>query len=98
MGNDRLFPPFLYVVPVPGVALGGLQGIMNKATEIYLALGLDKSPKLRRIAACIAATLWLEMHHHGEFSANVQSLKRLIKRWRLGDYICALSAHYPVRR
>ena len=71
---------------------------MNKAAQIYLALDLDKAPALRRIAACVAARYWLEMHRHGEFKANCDALDRLIKRFRLGDFICALSAHYPLRK
>ena len=72
-------------------------GGMSKAAQIYLALNLDKAPLLRRLAACLACIYWLEMHRYGEFSANVQSLNRLIKRFRLGDLVCAMAANYPLR-
>lgn len=69
---------------------------MNIETQIYLALGLDKASQLRKIAACVAYRYWMEMHRYGEFSANIRSLERIAKRFRLGDWICALSAHYPI--
>lgn len=71
---------------------------MNKAAEIYLALGIDKSPAIRRIAACVAFRYWMEMHRYGEFQANIHQLERLMKRFRLGDFILAVSAHYPIKK
>ncbi len=70
---------------------------MNTATKIFLALELDKASVLRRIAASVACRYWMEMHRHGEFKANCLALDRLMKRFRLGDFICALSVHYPIR-
>ena len=71
---------------------------MNKATEIYLTLGLDKAPIIRRIAACVAANYWLEMHRYGEITANIKSMERICRRFRVGDYICALAPHYPINQ
>lgn len=70
---------------------------MNKATEIYLALGLDKRPAIVRIAACILARYVLEMHRYGEFEVACRQINRLSKRFRLGDFACALFANYPIR-
>ena len=69
---------------------------MNIETQIYLALGLDKASALRKIAATVAYRYWMEMHRYGSFKANEDDLGRLIKRFHLGDWICAISAHYPV--
>lgn len=70
---------------------------MNKAAEIYLAMHLDKRPTLARIAACILTRYVLEMHRYGEFTVAVNGITKLAKRFRLGDYACALHAHYPPR-
>lgn len=71
---------------------------MNVATQIYLALAIDKSPALRRIAASVACRYWMEMHRYGEFRAATLALNRLMLRFRLGDFVLALSAHYPIRK
>jgi hypothetical protein len=70
---------------------------MNVETKIYLALGLDKAPAIRKVAATVAYRYWMEMHRHGWFAGNAKALARLVKRFRLGDWICALSAHYPIK-
>ena len=70
---------------------------MNIETKIFLALDLDKAPAVRKIAATVAYRYWMEMHRNGWFKANADKLARLMKRFRLGDWICALSAHYPVK-
>ena len=70
---------------------------MNIETQIFLALGLDKASTIRKIAATVAYRYWMEMHRNGWFKANQDSLTRIIVRFRLGDWICALSAHYPVK-
>lgn len=69
---------------------------LNKAAECYLALGLDKAPAIRKVAACIAARYWLEMHRYGEFEVNCVALNRLMRRFRLGDFVTALAANYPI--
>lgn len=71
---------------------------MNTATEIYLALGLDKAPALRKMAASVACRYWMEMHRYGEIPNNCRALNRIMKRFRLGDFICALSVHYPIHK
>lgn len=71
---------------------------MNTATKIYLALNLDKAPAMRRIAASVAAKYWLEMHRYGEIPNNCKELNRICKRFRVGDYICAIAPHYPIRK
>jgi len=70
---------------------------MNVETKIFLALGLDKAHTIRKIAATVAYRYWMEMHRFGWFKSNQDKLTKLVKRFRLGDWICALSAHYPVR-
>lgn len=71
---------------------------MSITAQIFIALKLDKAPALRRIAASVACRYWMEMHNYGEITGNCAALNRLMRRFRLGDFICALSAHYPIRR
>ena len=70
---------------------------MNVETKIWLALKLDFTSQLRKAAAIAAYHYWMEMHRYGEFSANTKALTRLVKRFKLGDWVCALSAHYPIK-
>lgn len=70
---------------------------MKPETEIFFALGLDKTGALRKIAAAVAFRYWMEMHRYGEFSNNVSALNKIVKRFRLGDWIMAVSAHYPLK-
>lgn len=71
---------------------------LSVAAEIFLALGIDKWPKLRRMAANVACDYWMEMHRWGECQPNIEAMERICKRFRVGDYICALSVHYPIRK
>lgn len=70
---------------------------MNTETQIFLALNLDKATALRKIAASVACRYWMEMHRYGEIPENCQQLNRLMKRFRLGDFITAISVHYPIK-
>lgn len=69
---------------------------MNKATEIYLAVGLDKAPAIRKAAALAAYDYWMEMVAHGEFEPYCNQITRLMKRFRLGDWMTAISANFPL--
>ena len=69
---------------------------MNVETKIFLALKLDEAPALRKIAATVAYNYWMEMHRYGAFQANIIALERIVKRFKLGDWIVAISAHYPL--
>lgn len=69
---------------------------MNKAAEIFLAMNLDKASTIRRIAAHVACDYWMQMHQHGFFQPYEHALQRICRRFKLGDFILALSAHYPV--
>ena len=71
---------------------------MNTATKIYLALGLDKATTIRRMAAHVACVYWMEMHRYGEIDGNIKSMERICKRFHVGDFICALAPHYPIRK
>ena len=71
---------------------------LSTAAIIYLELGLDEAPLIRKLAACVACRYWMEMHRYGEFEVNVRKLKRLVKRFKLGDFICALAANYPLKK
>lgn len=71
---------------------------LSKAVEIFIALGLDKAPALRKIAVTVCSRYWFEMVRYGEFEENCKEITRLVKRFRLGDYMCAISANYPLRK
>lgn len=63
--------------------------------QIALAFGADKWPQLRQIALSIVSKQVLELHQHGRFEPGMRLLGRVSKRWRLGDFVSAMSAHYP---
>jgi hypothetical protein len=69
---------------------------MNVETEIWLALKMDYWPKVRKMAALVAYDYWMASHRHGRFAPYEAQLDRLANRFHLGDWLCALSAHYPI--
>jgi hypothetical protein len=64
-------------------------------TEIALALNVHKWPRLRQVACTVATRQIFELHKYGRFPAGMKLLDKLCKRWKLGDYACAMQAHYP---
>lgn len=84
--------------PPQGMKEKRMKNDMPVAAQIFLAVGLDKAPAIRRIAATVASRYWMEMHRYGEIADNCRQLDRLMKRFRLGDFIVALSVHYPIAR
>lgn len=72
---------------------------MNKATEIFFALGMDKTNKLRKAAAYVVGRYVYEFNTFGCCSegGSYASFKRICKRFKLGDWAMALMAHYPIR-
>lgn len=71
---------------------------LEKAVQCYLACEIDRKPQLVRIAACILSRYVFEMHRYGEFQAACDEINKLMKRFRLGDYACALFANYPPKK
>lgn len=69
----------------------------NVAAEIWLAIGADKWTTLRKTAALVAYDYLIEQHKTGYFSPYQNMIDRLAKRWQIGDWLCALSAHYPIK-
>lgn len=70
---------------------------LTKSAQIYLALNLDKASALRQIAATVVTRYWMELHHYGEVKDTCDEITRICKRFKLGDYVCALSVHYPIK-
>jgi hypothetical protein len=62
---------------------------------IAFALGARNWSHLRQIALSIATKQIMELHQYGRFSAGMELLNRVSKRWKLGNYVCAMQAHYP---
>jgi len=50
------------------------------------------------MAAHVACVYWMEMHRYGEIAGNIKSMERICKRFHVGDFICALAPHYPIRK
>jgi len=71
---------------------------LSTAAIIYLELGLDEAPTIRKIAATVAFRYWMEMHRYGEFQINRDKITKLVKRFKLGDFMCAIAANYPLKR
>ncbi len=68
---------------------------LSISAKIAFALGARNWPHLRQIALSIATRQIMELHQHGRFPAGMELLDRVSKRWKLGDYVCAMRAHYP---
>jgi len=64
--------------------------------QIYLALGLDKSSRLRRRAATLVARYVKEFHLYG-WNPGYDHFVKVCRRFKLGDFAQALQAHYPPR-
>lgn len=62
---------------------------------IAFALNAHNWPHLRQIALSIATKQIMELHQYGRFPAGMRLLDRVSKRWKLGNYVCAMMAHYP---
>lgn len=65
--------------------------------EIFLALGLDKAPAIRKIAATVTFRYLMELHRYGYVADTQREIERICRRFRLGDFIAACSVHYPCR-
>jgi len=72
-----------------------MQNELSIGAKIFFALGADKWPKLRQIALSVAARQIMELHQYGRFKAGINTLDRLSARWKLGNFVCAMQAHYP---
>jgi hypothetical protein len=70
---------------------------MTKSAQIWLALGMDQWPAIRKAAALAAFDYLMIQHKLGAFPPFQAQINRLRNRFRLGDWLCALSAHYPVK-
>ena len=70
---------------------------ISVSAEIWLALGMDKWPTNRKLAAHAAFDLWMWEHELGYFGPIHSQMSAIEKRWHLGDWLQALSAHYPIR-
>lgn len=70
---------------------------MSPAAKIYVAMNLDKAPWIRMKAAAIVAVLMIELNRDGYCEPSIQLISRLSRRFRLGDFVTALSAHYPIK-
>ena len=68
---------------------------LSISAKIAFALNAHKWPTLRQIALSIAAKQIMELHKYGRFPAGIDLLDRVSKRWKLGDFVCAMMAHYP---
>lgn len=56
-------------------------------TEVAMAFNVQHWPKLRQMACGIATRQIMELHKHGRFEPGIALLGRLVKRWKLGDYV-----------
>lgn len=63
-------------------------------TKIALALNVHKWPQLRQVACTVATRQIFELHKYGRFPAGMKLLNKVSKRWKLGDYVTAMMAHY----
>lgn len=67
---------------------------LSISAKIAFALGAHKWPHLRQIALSIAAKQIMELHQYGRFKAGMDLLDRVSKRWKLGNFVSAMQAHY----
>ena len=58
---------------------------------------MDKFATVRKMAALVAYDYWMQMHQFGSFEPYEAQLTRYANRFHLGDWLMALSAHYPVK-
>ena len=68
---------------------------LSISAKIAFALGARNWPHLRQIALSITTKQIFELHKYGRFPAGMQLLDRVSKRWKLGNYVSAMTAHYP---
>jgi hypothetical protein len=68
---------------------------LSTSAKIAFALNAHKWPHLRQIALSIAAKQIMELHQYGRFPAGMSLLDRVSKRWKLGNFVSAMMAHYP---
>lgn len=68
---------------------------LSTSAKIAFALGAHKWSNLRQIALSIVAKQIMELHQYGRFPAGMELLNRVSKRWKLGNYVSAMMAHYP---
>ncbi len=71
--------------------------VLPVGAEIYLALGVDRSPAIRRIAATVAFRYLMELHRYGYVEDTQRQIIRICRRFRLGDFIAACAVHYPCK-
>lgn len=68
---------------------------LSTSAKIAFALNAHKWSSLRQIALSIATKQIMELHKYGRFPAGMSLLDRISRRWKLGDFVCAMMAHYP---
>jgi hypothetical protein len=71
---------------------------MNVGAEIFLALGLDHAPAIRKIAATVVFRYLMELHRYGYVDDTQKQIIRICRRFGLGDFIMACAVHYPCRK
>jgi hypothetical protein len=54
--------------------------------EIAKALGYNQWPLIRRIALTVVTRQMWELHRYGYFMRGAESLARICRRFRLGNY------------
>ena len=69
---------------------------LSTAAEIWLALKMDKFSAIRKAAATVCFDYLIEQHINGYFPPYQAQIDRISKRFNLGEWLLALSAHYPV--